>query len=55
MLTQYLKNLIFGKRCEPLEKIKDGFTTIMPEEHLDFNTWCKELKVSSQYIPKYYL
>lgn len=51
---EYLKQLVFGIRREPQETFIDGFTTTMPKEHLDFNTWCIQLKVSSQYTPKYY-
>ena len=48
---RYIKQLIFGIRREPQETFIDGFHSVMPDKHISFNDWCRELNVSSR-VPK---
>jgi hypothetical protein len=50
---KYIKQLLFGVRCEPHPPVKDGYHTTMPSKCISFNDWCLELKVSSR-VPRHY-
>jgi hypothetical protein len=42
---EYIKTLLFGKRCEPVDIISTGVHTT-PYNSPSFVDWCKEFNVS---------
>ena len=45
MITKFIKHLLFGKRCEPVDTISTGIHTT-PFNSPPFDEWCKEFNVS---------
>lgn len=48
---QYLRRLLFGVRCEPVDVISTGVHT-SPYNSPPFDEWCKEFNVSLLYDRK---
>lgn len=48
----YIKQLIFGVRREPVDVISTGFHTLHPDKPLSYEEWCKEFRVSMLYDRK---
>lgn len=51
MITKLIKQLIFGKRCEPVDSISTGIHTT-PFNSPPFAEWCKDFNVSMLYDRK---
>lgn len=47
-----IKELIFGKRREPVDVMSTGLRTIKPENQPTYEEWCKEFRVSMLYDRK---
>lgn len=47
-----IKQLLFGKRAEPVCQIKHGYRTVYPENPVDEQTWKNEFKVGMLYDRK---
>lgn len=48
---KYIKKLLFGERCEPVDTISTGVHTT-PYNQPPFDQWCKEFNVSMLYDRK---
>lgn len=51
MITKLIKQLIFGKRCKPVDVISTGLRT-MSYNQPPFAEWCKDFNVSMLYDRK---
>jgi hypothetical protein len=51
-LMTKIKELIFGKRREPVEPMSTGLRTMKPENQPSYQEWCKEFRVSMMYDRK---
>lgn len=43
---QFIKQLIFGVRREPVDIISTGFHSSYPKDQPSYEDWCKEFRVS---------
>jgi len=43
---QFIKQLIFGIRREPVDTISTGFNSCYPENAPSYEEWCKQFRVS---------
>lgn len=43
---QFIKQLIFGVRREPVEQMTTGFNSSYPKNPPSYEEWCKEFRVS---------
>lgn len=46
---QFIKQLIFGVRREPVDIISTGFHSYYPKNQPSLNEWVKEFKFGSRY------
>jgi hypothetical protein len=51
MITKLIKQLLFGKRCKPVDTISTGLRTTEYKSP-PFEEWCKEFNVSMLYDRK---
>lgn len=47
-----IKELIFGRRRDPVDVMSTGLRTIKPENQPTYEEWCKEFRVSMLYDRK---
>jgi hypothetical protein len=48
----YIKQILFGVRCDPVDVIISGFHTIYPDNQPDKNTWLQEFRAGADYGKK---
>lgn len=48
----YIKEIIFGVRCEPIDVAFPGWHTIYPDNQPDKNTWMNEFRAGADYGKK---
>ena len=45
-VMSFIKALIFGVRCKPVESISTGLHSSYPENAPSYEEWCKQFNVS---------